>query len=561
MNNLITLKEYLDKGKTFVIPNYQRGYIWGKLNKSDKNSVEFILDTIKLGFSKETDVFLQGMTVSESPEIGEIELIDGQQRTVFFYLLLCYLGYNNPFNIRYAVREKSESFLVELNKKNEEELLNLSSEIADEEYQDLFFLKKTLRIINSELRTIDKKELLCYLLTHIKFLYINIPKDKAIKTFTMMNGSKAIMLPEELVKAEMLRQISLNSEDAAESLSKEWEINALRSRYAREWDKWLYWWNRDDVKYFFKVKNPMGLLLEYYYLNTGEGKVFSFDHFKALLSDKNTKKHFKGLRDLQKSFEYIYNDHIIYNLLGVSLRDCGDDTYKIIRFFTENKHNLEELSNFAKWRIVGATFKQITEPEELSENEDTREETHEEARKDKAQMVLDTLNQRFVYESEGDGFARKYLLYLNILEDNKANDGQGRKFNFHIFDKQSLEHIHPKSKAFHKEGEQYKTGNGGDIIETQMPCGDEWLNRDECPENISEHSIGNLVLLDGNDNSTFGNKTFNEKKNIYFDLEIKFRSRDLLHTISVFAKEKWGKDEIIENQNNIISGFKNNYGI
>ena len=51
MNNLISLKEYLDKGKTFVIPNYQRGYVWGKNNKSDKNSVEFILETIKNGYS------------------------------------------------------------------------------------------------------------------------------------------------------------------------------------------------------------------------------------------------------------------------------------------------------------------------------------------------------------------------------------------------------------------------------------------------------------------------------------------------------------------------------
>lgn len=32
MNNLISLKNYLDKDKTFVIPNYQRGYVWGKSN-------------------------------------------------------------------------------------------------------------------------------------------------------------------------------------------------------------------------------------------------------------------------------------------------------------------------------------------------------------------------------------------------------------------------------------------------------------------------------------------------------------------------------------------------
>lgn len=552
MSNLISLKDYLDKGKTFVIPNYQRGYIWGKSNKSDKNSVEFILETIKDGVLKGQDIFLQGMTASETD--ASIELIDGQQRTTFFYLLLCYLGYDKDINIEYSVRKESEDFLIALKDKNRETILALSSNNIEEPYQDLFFFKKTLCYIHQELKSFDAEELQSYVLEQIKFLYIDIPKEKAIKTFTMMNGSKAIMLPEELIKAEMLRQISLIPNDKEKSFAKEWETNALRSRYAREWDKWLYWWNREDVKYFFKTQKPMGLLLEFYYLKVAENKTFSFDHFKTLLSNKKqTKNHFKGLRDLQKSFEDIYDNPIIYNLLGVSLKDCGDDKYKIIRFFIENKHSIQELSIFTKWRVVGATFRQITvESDELTEKEDRKE--------DKAQTALDNLSQRTVYNSDGDGFARKYLLYLNVLEDNRANNGDGRKFNFHIFDKQSLEHIHPKSKAFHKVGEQYRDGNDKEIG-AQMPYGDEWLNRDECPDNISEHSIGNLVLLEGSNNSSFGNKTFNEKKSIYFDLKAEFKSRDLLHTISVFAKEKWSMTEIIENQNKIISQFEKDYGV
>lgn len=94
--------------------------------------------------------------------------------------------------------------------------------------------------IHQELKSFDAEELQSYVLEQIKFLYIDIPKEKAIKTFTMMNGSKAIMLPEELIKAEMLRQISLIPNDKEKSFAKEWETNALRSRYAREWDKWLY---------------------------------------------------------------------------------------------------------------------------------------------------------------------------------------------------------------------------------------------------------------------------------------------------------------------------------
>ena len=31
MNTTITLREYLNKKKVFVIPTYQRGYVWGKI--------------------------------------------------------------------------------------------------------------------------------------------------------------------------------------------------------------------------------------------------------------------------------------------------------------------------------------------------------------------------------------------------------------------------------------------------------------------------------------------------------------------------------------------------
>ena len=42
------------------------------------------------------------------------------------------------------------------------------------------------------------------------------------------------------------------------------------------------------------------------------------------------------------------------------------------------------------------------------------------------------------------------------------------------------------------------------------------LNRASFNKNGSEHCIGNLVLLYKNENSKFGAKTVEEKKNIYF---------------------------------------------
>ena len=79
-NATITLRQFLDKGKTFVIPNYQRGYIWGKSRGAEKNSVEYLLESMENSLANNTELFLQCVTVTETED--EIILIDGQQRTL-----------------------------------------------------------------------------------------------------------------------------------------------------------------------------------------------------------------------------------------------------------------------------------------------------------------------------------------------------------------------------------------------------------------------------------------------------------------------------------------------
>ena len=47
----------------------------------------------------------------------------------------------------------------------------------------------------------------------------------------------------------------------------------------------------------------------------------------------------------------------------------------------------------------------------------------------------------------------------------------------------------------------------------------------------------------------------------HFDINEEFKSRNLLHTISVFAESNWTKDEIKQNQVKFIARFKQDYGI
>jgi hypothetical protein len=118
-----------------------------------------------------------------------------------------------------------------------------------------------------------------------------------------------------------------------------------------------------------------------------------------------------------------------------------------------------------------------------------------------------------------------------------------------------LEHIFPKSKVFDSVSNQNEVGEGNN---------EDLLDRSKFNGNGSEHCIGNLVLLYKNENSKFGAKTVEEKKSIYFQVDEEdkpFRSRHLLHSMSVFAKSSWGIREIQENKESILNEIKNYYGI
>ena len=559
MNATITLREYLGKKKDFVIPEYQRGYIWGKKRTGGGDSVSYILNkTIVPGFQKGKEVFLQGITVHESNE--KIVIIDGQQRTTFLYLLLKWLGYKEKFSLNYDIRPESDSFL----KKNG--LLADCEDNQEEEYQDIYFFKKTLRLISSILKPYDKDDMLDYLLDKIKFLYINIPKpEQATKVFSMMNGNRAVMQAEEVIKAELLRVASLPNDhqlisEAGEQMAQEWDCNLLRSRYAREWDKWLQWWNRDDVKYFYRCNNVMGRLISTFLRTAGSSKftVLTFEDFKEtfLLQAKSidAKNAFDGLRRLQKRFEDAFNTPYVYNRIGAILR-IGDtkNVENFIRwYFHGTKKALEELDRYYKWAFLSLTY------EEIVSNDKEQFET-------KYAIIRKALDDDFIFLNGNKEIAYQLFLRLNIEEDIK----QDRKFNFHVWDDRSLEHIYPKSKVFHYDEERGKCvlgdGNECSLSLQDLRNSKDYLERGNCKctkGSATEHSIGNLVLLYGRNNSEFGKKPFEEKKEMFFRPSVKniFASRHLLHTVFKFAKSNWTGVDIATNKYNTIREFEVYYG-
>ena len=565
MDSTITLRKYIEKGKTFVIPSYQRGYIWGKRksNPEDIDSVSYILNSIFSKLSNCENIFLQGVTVSENKDT--ITLIDGQQRTTFLFILLKLLGYNGSMKIKYEIRAESQTYLDEI--KGDDDF----SEKEYEEFQDIYYFKKTARLIKHRLalENLESSTITEYLLDNIRFLYINIPESQAKKVFTMMNGNRAKMLESEIIKAELLRLVSLPSENNQNK--SEWELNMLRSRYAREWDRWIHWWNREEVKKAFKTETQLGWLLvaampeEY---NNPQSVTFeSFRKEIGLSSKKSAMEIFYQLRQTQKRFEDTFFFAKRHNMIGAILRISSEKT-KFIKYYFSGK----PIDDESLYRYYLCSFIRMTHDMIVDKDGKFAQSFVEHYNK-----TLSHLKKPLIYEDKESGdkeSAFHLLLRLNIDEDNRQNKGLGRRFDFSIWDDgvRSLEHIYPKSCVHHLDEDTGKLLNGNNdpvyINDDSVNAGNRILKRDEInpivdefplidagdqerPKLIAtEHCIGNLVLLYRDDNSSFNASDFHRKKEIFLVGEEKkghkelFKSRHLLHTIYHFAESEWGAKEI-----------------
>lgn len=583
--------------QTLIVPDYQRGYKWAVKELlsaggfEENSALETLVSKLDDAFriAEDTDYFLQGVTVCESTD--GLVLIDGQQRVTSFYLILWYLGGPDairPIRLQYDVRAASQCFLDELRDRQPGEFLpQLAGSEAEgnrEGEQDVYYFKQALRQIHSRWGKRPKEEherLMDWLLDRVRVIYLTVDTpEKAVRTFTMMNGAKATMLAEELAKAEALCRLATEDEgdfggvptlddyfdEIRQCMAAQWETAARRGRCAREWDRWLYWWNRPDVQRFFNVQTPWGWLLDYALWDWSEGKTnrFSFEAFRSAFSSPKQKPQdcFERLRSIQTAIEDVYADPVAYNWLGLSLLFAPrrDERYATLRYFLRHRHGADALARYAKCRLAGATHQEITGEGQGNAEEKERRLHEKQARLQHLLAAADAYN-----DDEAKAACFGFLLYLNLVEDNRL----GRKFDFTVWGAKSLEHIWPKARVWWRGADgTFRRGDGAELTpeEKEEVCAGApgWLDRAQIRtaggQPLSEHCVGNLVLLYGRDNSAFGARSYEEKKTAFFDVSSDaFRSRHLLHTVSKFAATAWGARQIADYYEEIQEQVKTLY--
>lgn len=312
-------------GMSFYIPDYQRGYRWGK------QQVEDLLNDIN-EFKEEGSNFycLQPLVVrnrqdekkilsqiKETNKLSEVkrlleekkewEIIDGQQRLTTLFVILKAMGIENPYNLEYQTRPNSKDFLKELAVKNMEVLETKAKENID--FYHIFNAFKTVtkwlkeKTTNEEKYIIEKfKE---KILDHVKFIWYESKEENPIEVFTRLNIGKIGLTNAELIKALILNSSNFNKSD----------IQVRQETIALEWDNIEYTLQNDEFWYFLN--------------NIGNEKATRIDFIFDIIKDQ----------------DYLNVKKVIFQKDNEGYdKAIGNDSYQTFRYFYEyfKKYGMDE---------------------------------------------------------------------------------------------------------------------------------------------------------------------------------------------------------------------------
>lgn len=521
--------------------------MWGQYREGGKDSAAFLTECLIESYLTGAEYFLQGITVHAG------NLVDGQQRITYLKLLLHELNSPVDLPLKFDNRDTAQKWL--------DDIPSDISENREEESQDIYYYKRTIRTIRElvEESGIDRIRLLSHILEKVELLLIELTEDTDVKAiYNMMNGAKAPMQASDIIKADLMRMAA----DEKQPNTYGRNLDSLRWRYAGEWEAWVRWWNKPEVKAFFAKCKETGVAFSLILCLREEtddlSRPLSYEEFRHHIMECETEnyhcaKHFfLRLRRVQLRLEDALASAVTYNRIqAIMLLQPEEQMYMFLhRYFVAATIDTAELERYYKLSFLGMTFDQISSHESPLEYFDD---------------MLASLSMADVYHTEAKRDVFSLLLRLNIDEDIKL----GRKFDFNVWNKRSLEHIYSKSRVWHTD-ESGKVLDGNDReLHTNvraitkdpafMPR-DRIVNHDGTQ--LSEHCIGNLVLLYGENNARFGNANFENKKMMFLapgDMTV-FESRNLLHSVCIFAGNTWDHQSIVDNYNLTLKNLKIYYG-
>lgn len=522
----------------YHIPAYQRGYKWAS---NQNGAVTILLNDLWKAYDsfikqEKSEYYLQYITVKKI-ELAKgicLEVIDGQQRLTTLSILLSVLSLkldqeNLAENkLDYAIRDNFfEKHIYPKEKLKviiENNWKDLQVNKMLENNQDVFYMANAAITMNTFFTNKKLHEFYDFVLNQVKIIVNSVEEHISSETvFKNLNSNKVPLTEAELIKGLLITKVGRTKYKQQTKHFK--EIMEIRMNIGRHWDEINHWANKPEIKsfYFNNKQDAMHELLALTAACQDDAIIIKnlnnhskdFPLFNYYLEQTDCSVLYNKLLAVKNTLEDWYNTTEIYNLLGY----C--------RFTKQSgKNNL----NFLKECIKSKT------KTDLIENKLNRI---------KIDLITNINFNEISYEETPEKI-HQILLHLSVFIKGQENT----RFDFYQFEKEkwTLEHIFPQTP----EGKN-KILNNADkeaIKQILVDVSDEVNNvlqlevRTEEEKNVyykalKEHpalnSIANMCLLTGGDNSSNGNKFFNEKRLNILSL-IQRGSFVPKHTFDVFSK-------------------------
>lgn len=202
----LTIEELFGQNDNYQIPVYQRNYAWTKVEVE-----QLVIDINDYAKNKNDNIYYIGTLVVYEREVNGIkvfETIDGQQRLTTLSILLSALKNQFKQNIEfrhlltYESRELSKDTLKHIYNGTIEKQENLNP-----------IMENAYKTIKNSLKSINKDIFTKYLLSQVKILRVNVPKDTDLNHyFEIMNNRGEQLEKHEVLKARMIEKLSTNND-------------------------------------------------------------------------------------------------------------------------------------------------------------------------------------------------------------------------------------------------------------------------------------------------------------------------------------------------------------
>ncbi len=501
----------------FYVPDYQRGYRWGK------TEVEALLNDVyeyggKPKKAENESYCLQPVVVRNLGD--KYELIDGQQRLTTLYLIYVYMNkasggfMSEPrFSISYETREESADFLNNPDESKKE--TNIDFFFIYNAYQTIADWFQSKGKIQSTLTNINK-----YLDECVKIIWYEVPDtENSANLFTRLNIGKIPLTSSELVKALFLKNESENS-IRQEELSLEWDN--MEKELHNE-DFWGFLTNSETDNYPTRIDLVLDLI--------SRKTVYDKETYSTFFYFDKKYKEGSSLEDIWSEIQHHFltlkewfYDHDFYHKIGYLIASNSKSLVDILDSYTDKSKT---------------SFRMYLE-ESIKESINFQKPHNE-------------------LDYEHDYNAIKRLLLLFNVESVRQIDGKKRRFPFdrHKRENWSLEHIHAQHSQGLQTNEKVKEWLNAHIksLESLDSTGQNELISDmkslvkEIEDNpkttkVKEkfepiqqnvvaalspadedseyiHQLSNMALLSSGQNSAVSNYTFDAKRNLILEMDKK----------------------------------------